>query len=172
MFWAHHQDLLQCSRDSVSGMIKRIVESHHAVPNRGQRQEISAVKGQILLSTFEDLESQDDDLGIIQIQKPQHDQRAPVIQLSSKRLTIGTYEGKKHQIQFLHQILPAVDRFGRHWLNGSGRRLLVADTDASYDTSVGILMLILALFFDNDGRECPDGQSYEGEALSLHAEIR
>jgi hypothetical protein len=153
-------------------MIKKIVEAHHSVPNRGQRQAISAVNGQALLSAFENLENKDDDLGIIQIQKPQHDQRAPVIQLGSKRLTIGSHEGKKHQIQFLHEILPAVDRFGRHWLNGSGRRLLVADMDANYDTSVGILMLILALFFDDDGRECPGDQPCEGKALSLHAEIR
>lgn len=165
MFWAHQQDILQCSRDLISGMIKRIVESHHTIPNRGQQHTIGAVDGQILLSTFGDLESKNDDLGLIQIKKPQHDQRVPSIQLGSKRLTIETHEGKRNQIQFLHQILPAVDRFGRHWLNGSGRRLLVADMSANYDTSVGILMLILALFFNDDGRECPSDQPCEGKAF-------
>jgi tRNA A64-2'-O-ribosylphosphate transferase len=165
MFWANQQNLLQCSRELISEMIRGVVESHRAVPKRGQCQTIDAANGQILLSTFGVTGDQEDDLGLIQVQKPHHDQKTPIIQSESKRLTIITHEGKKDQLQFLYQILPAVDSFGRQWLNGSGRRLLVADMDANYDTSVGILMLLLARFFDEDGQECPIDQPCEGKTL-------
>jgi len=166
MFWAHYMDLLLCSRDSILNMIKRIVESHCVTSDGEQYQAISAVNGQISLSTLIPLECNAQDLAIIQLRRPHHDHSVLAISSESQHLTITAHSAKKDQLPFLHQVLPAVDRLGRQWLNGSGRRLIVVDETASYDMAVGVLMLLLGRFFDDNGEECHRDQPCEGAAFS------
>lgn len=71
--------------------------------------------------------------------------------------------GKKQQMQYLHQVLPAAETFGSHWFNGTGRRVLLIDEEGDYDASIGILMLLLARFFDDNRKEFPTQSSVPSE---------
>ena len=70
-------------------------------------------------------------------------------------LVLEVARGKKEQMQYLHQVLPAAEAFGRRCFNGSGGHLLFIDEEGNYDASIGVLMLLLARFFDEDGNEYP-----------------
>lgn len=70
-------------------------------------------------------------------------------------LVLEVARGKKEQMQYLHQVLPTAEAFGCRCFNGSGGHLLLIDEEGSYDASVGVLMLLLARFFDEAGNETP-----------------
>jgi hypothetical protein len=77
-------------------------------------------------------------------------------------LVLEVARGKKEQMQYLHQVLPTAEAFGRRCFNGSGSHLLLVDEEGNYDASIGVLMLLLARFFDEDGNESPAQSSTPG----------
>jgi hypothetical protein len=155
MYWARRQDILSCNREKLPDLVNQIAAEFHSSSTIGTGpKEVEAVGGQLALSAgvpLSEFISQFD--GTIVIKAPPSKEAATVTKLSKSHLEINMSEGKRDQLTFLHQVLPAVDEFVQQHLDGSGNRLLIIDEGEIYDASVGILMLILGRHFDDSKRE-------------------
>jgi hypothetical protein len=155
MYWSRRQDILSCNREKLPVLVNQIaaeLRSSSAISTSPN--EVEAVGGQLALSAGVPLSasiSQFD--GTIVIKAPPSKEAATATKQSKSHLEVHISEGKRDQLAFLHHVLPAVDEFVRQHLDGSGNRLIVIDEGENYDTSVGILMLILGRHFDDSKKE-------------------
>ncbi|PVF93537.1 initiator tRNA phosphoribosyl transferase [Serendipita vermifera] len=155
MYWNRQRDILSCNRETLPGLINQIVADTQSSNSTDiTPKEVDAVGGQIAFSTgipSPEVASQFE--GIITVKSTHSKEGVIVTKTSENHLEINLSEGKRDQLQFLHQVLPAVDEFGRRHLDGSGNQILIVDEEANYDASVGILMLILGRYFDDSKKE-------------------
>lgn len=155
MFWKHQKELLACNKDSTPELVDQIVQSFRTNNAETQIQAINMVHGRISFSTSRPIEHLETNAAVIQVQKPVQDGATSTLLVEPGRLMIYA-NGKRDQIRFLHEILPAVDKFGKSWLSRTSHKLIIVDIDGSYDISIGIMMLLLARNFDDEGREIED----------------
>lgn len=170
MFWANQEEFLTCSRDLTPQLIERVVHSSISGGKERQVRAIDAVNGRISLSSLSSVKQLRGDAMVIQVDKPPHDLTISTALMNPRHLIVYAKDGKTDQAQLLHEILPAVDRFGQDWLR-SNQSLVVADVEACYDISIGILMLLLVRHFDDEGHRREEGQSCEVSKVAMRRRL-
>ncbi|CAG7850731.1 SubName: Full=Related to 2`-O-ribosyl phosphate transferase RIT1 {ECO:0000313/EMBL:CCA68512.1} [Serendipita indica DSM 11827] len=147
IYWERKRELLAVTQDDLPNTVKQIVleESDKIMVLHENIFYIDAVGGQIAYWC-----GRTEPQGVSIIIRSGE---STSIQRQETSLVITAANGKRKPLDLLHLVLPAVDSFGRKWLDDSGHRVIIVDQDARYDEGIGILMLLLGSFFDDDGRE-------------------
>lgn len=157
LYWAHREELLSCSRDALPTEVLTIVQSNQSNGAKVNQslQGISAVNNQISFlvgASFVDRLDKFD--AVIRVRSRlgeaetgEEGNKDPSI------LVVAAAKGKKEQLHYLHNVLPTVQIFARRWFDKPGSSMLIIDETGDYDASIGILMLLLARFFDENGKE-------------------
>lgn len=79
------------------------------------------------------------------------------------KLEISMSNSKQNQTFYVNRALPAVHEFGRRLYKGNDHRLLVVDTTGTYDASIGIMMVLLACFFQESGEMIQSSETRLGK---------
>ncbi|PPR00898.1 hypothetical protein CVT24_000383 [Panaeolus cyanescens] len=156
-FWRHRREILEASRDTLPSLVSDLVRDERTKPHTPATNftpsPIQKVSGRIRISTFENLLSPTlaaDSISHMQIAYLVLTSQGDIkLGNSSNRLCLQTLEGKKGQSQLLHSILPQAMNFIEGNLK-KGVDVCVA-CDTGKDLSVGVALVALQQFFDDQG---------------------
>ncbi|KAL0955703.1 hypothetical protein HGRIS_001923 [Hohenbuehelia grisea] len=169
-FWRNRGRLLAATRTELPDLIASVlVSSTEGGGARCQPTPVAKVDGQILICASDDIMKQNDldtssdslavaNLAyvIITTGDDSGEQATPPSNPSSKTLRFKIPEGKKGQARFLRKVLPESLPFIAAHLR-KGNRVCIS-CPSGKDTSVGLALVGLQLFFDGDGQFVSQGR--------------
>ncbi|EPQ55288.1 initiator tRNA phosphoribosyl transferase [Gloeophyllum trabeum ATCC 11539] len=171
IFWAHKDRLLNCTRAELPALVDELVTQDRIHRAREVRNDWTAppvpirqVSGALLICRTSDLPTTLPDASppaegdsatmayvIITNDIAEASDSEPNV------LRLRTPPGKKGQLHFLEIVLPQSVSFIGSALR-AGRKVCIA-CDEGTDTSVGVALVALQRFFNDEGRLVPDGKS-------------
>ncbi|KAG8815167.1 hypothetical protein FRC17_000837, partial [Serendipita sp. 399] len=209
LFWKYRDQLIACDRDDLEEFIQRIevpavssdqippVSDLSSPPPRMESEitvPIDAVNGWIAFAASNPSISSPKQLcsAVILIRPCNAASQSrtgveTIDEANGTKLIITSMGAKKGQMDLLHIILPAADKFARMWcartaqvnsrdssivsLGSERQTLLVVDETRECDEAIGVIMLILGLLFDDDGRRLVYGKTNKVTKGSLRKRL-
>lgn len=156
MFWAHRNQLLGSDRDSLPSLVGQIVSQEKISSQedrKGAPTPVGKVDGQLLLCSVSDLPTINDiitgseETAYLILSPSESGNQLPTSNPLISRIPLTP--GKKGQAEFLHSALPQSVNFIHRQLS-EGRRICVA-CETGKDSSVGVVLAALQLFFTDSG---------------------
>ncbi|KAI0067583.1 initiator tRNA phosphoribosyl transferase [Artomyces pyxidatus] len=176
MFWRHRERLMQCDRAGLENLVRSIVSSPRHTRRIGALPTpVTKVAGRLLLCSLGDSPPPVPDFSGTQA----YIHLGPSLRDSGSSetasgadddknyriLRLPLTSGKKGQYQFLRGVLPRCVEFARFHLE-KGACLCVA-CESGNDASVGVVLALLQLFFNDDGNfVAQEGAAGDGILLS------
>lgn len=153
VFWENKELLMNATRSELSELVKDVVGRARTTDSQPPTP-VNKVDGRIILCAVQDLKalwpsSSEDESVYIIITGDTFD--LPITGDASRILHIScNVDGKKGQGHFLQEILPRSDDFIRVSL-AKGKRVWIS-CDTGKDVSVGVALVALQKYFDDDGK--------------------
>lgn len=142
MFWLHQPRLLQESRAGLPSLIEELVASNCTTPI-GRVTSITRVQGRVMISALSGLPSMENLAQVII-----SDEATMVLDTSPSRPTVHLGYGNGKHAHFAQIIIPA-DQFIQKHLQ-LGRRVCISCPTGN-DTAVGIALVVVQKYFDENG---------------------
>ncbi|KAI8978289.1 initiator tRNA phosphoribosyl transferase [Trametes punicea] len=163
IFWANKYRLLSSTREELPSVVAEVVStSRSSRANNAWKTlptPIPAVSGRLLIAAVPDMPAQPPctiaDCGrpmsyvIVSANAQMQDERESDPSDSRHVLRLTMAEGKKDQLHFLQHVLPQSTRFVSSRLAGGDAVCICCDSGK--DTSVGVALAALQLYFDDQG---------------------